>query len=367
MPRHRVGARRGCGCGWSADGPRRLGQEGGPGEGAPPGTAVPDETSADYYFDSYAHFGIHEEMLKDSVRTRTYMRSILDDPQLFKGKVVLDVGCGTGILSLFASKAGAKHVYGIDMSTIAEQAKEIVRANGFGGRVTIIKGKVEEVELPVQEVDIIISEWMGYFLFYESMLDSVIYARDKWLAGGGVVLPDQATLSIMGIEDSEYRADKIDYWDNVYGFNMECIKKIALAEPLVDIVEPNQVNTSICLLKSVDIQACSVADCTFKVPFKITATRNDYIHALVSYFDVAFTKIHKPIGFSTSPNVMPTHWKQTVFYLKDTLAICEGESIVGTLECVPNKKNRRDLDIVIEYEFKGKNMESSDRLVYRMR
>ena len=185
MPRHRVGARRGCGCGWSADGPRRLGQEGGPGEGAPPGTAVPDETSADYYFDSYAHFGIHEEMLKDSVRTRTYMRSILDDPQLVKGKVVLDVGCGTGILSLFASKAGAKHVYGIDMSTIAEQAKEIVRANGFGDRVTIIKGKVEEVELPVQEVDIIISEWMGYFLFYESMLDSVIYARDKWLAGGG--------------------------------------------------------------------------------------------------------------------------------------------------------------------------------------
>ena len=100
---------------------------------------------------------------------------------------------------------------------------------------------------------------------------------------------------------------------------------------------------------------------------KITATRNDYIHALVSYFDVAFTKIHKPIGFSTSPNVMPTHWKQTVFYLKDTLAVCEGESIVGTLECVPNKKNRRDLDIVIDYEFKGKNMESSDRLVYRMR
>lgn len=47
--------------------------------------------------------------------------------------------------------------------------------------ITLIKGKVEEVELPVDKVDIIISEWMGYFLLYESMLDTVLYARDKWL------------------------------------------------------------------------------------------------------------------------------------------------------------------------------------------
>lgn len=47
--------------------------------------------------------------------------------------------------------------------------------------VTIIKGKVEEVELPVDKVDIVISEWMGYCLFYESMLNTVLYARDKWL------------------------------------------------------------------------------------------------------------------------------------------------------------------------------------------
>ena len=46
-----------------------------------------------------------------------------------------------------------------------------------------MKGKVEEVELPdgIEKVDIIISEWMGYCLFYESMLNTVIFARDKWL------------------------------------------------------------------------------------------------------------------------------------------------------------------------------------------
>ena len=54
--------------------------------------------------------------------------------------------------------------------------------------MTIIKGKVEEIELPVDKVDVIISEWMGYFLLYESMLDTVIFARDKWLAKGGIVI-----------------------------------------------------------------------------------------------------------------------------------------------------------------------------------
>lgn len=51
----------------------------------------------------------------------------------------------------------------------------------YAAVITIFKGKVEEVELPVDEVDIIISEWMGYCLFYESMLNTVIFARDKWL------------------------------------------------------------------------------------------------------------------------------------------------------------------------------------------
>lgn len=74
----------------------------------------PDEmTSKDYYFDSYAHFGIHEEMLKDEVRTLSYKNSMLHNRHLFKDKTVLDIGCGTGILSMFAAKAGASKVIGV--------------------------------------------------------------------------------------------------------------------------------------------------------------------------------------------------------------------------------------------------------------
>lgn len=68
---------------------------------------------------------------------------------------------------------------------------------------------MEEVVLPVDKVDIIISEWMGYFLLYESMLDSVLYARDKYLVKGGLMFPDEATMYIAAIEDQEYKEEKI--------------------------------------------------------------------------------------------------------------------------------------------------------------
>lgn len=164
-----------------------------------------DLSSADYYFNSYAHFGIHEEMLKDAVRTGAYQTAIQDNAHLFKNKIVLDVGAGTGVLSMFAAKAGAKHVYAIECSEIVHVARKIVAHNKLDGVITMIQAKAEEAVLPVDKVDIIISEWMGYFLLYESMLDTVIFCRDKWLAPSGLIFPDKATLHLAGLEDGEYK------------------------------------------------------------------------------------------------------------------------------------------------------------------
>ena len=100
------------------------------------------------------------------------------------------------------------------MSSIINKAKDIVETNGLSRKITLLQGKMEEVELPAQhlnrgKVDIIISEWMGYFLLYESMLDTVLYARDKYLRQGGLIFPDKATIYMAGIEDGEYKEDKI--------------------------------------------------------------------------------------------------------------------------------------------------------------
>lgn len=64
-----------------------------------------------------------------------------------------------------------------------------------------MKGRIEDTNLPVEKVDIIVSEWMGYFLLFEGMLDSFIHARDRYLAPGGLILPNRCSLNLIGCSD----------------------------------------------------------------------------------------------------------------------------------------------------------------------
>ena len=95
--------------------------------------------------------------------------------------------------------------------------------------------------------------------------------------------------------------------------------------------------------------------------------RDDYLHALVIHFDTYFGSSHTDVSFSTGPDVTSTHWKQTVFYLKDVLTAKEGETITGNITCTPNAKNPRDLDFLIEYEFNGEIMSAKGSQSYKMR
>merc|ERR1712000_96179 len=121
---------------------------------------------------------------------------------MFKGKIVLDVGCGSGILSMFAAQAGAKKVYAVDASNVLERARKVFERNGFSDTIQTFKGLIEEIELP-SKVDIIISEWMGYLLFFENMLPSVLYARDKYLVEGGKLFPDKCDLLMFGFAEQD--------------------------------------------------------------------------------------------------------------------------------------------------------------------
>lgn len=107
------------------------------------------------YFESYSHFDIHQTMLSDKVRTDSYRDAILMNSETFKDKIVLDVGCGTSILSMFAAQAGAKKVHAIDQSDVIYCAMDIAKTNGFDN-IEFTKGRLEDIKLPVDKVDIII-------------------------------------------------------------------------------------------------------------------------------------------------------------------------------------------------------------------
>jgi protein arginine N-methyltransferase 3 len=317
-----------------------------------------DEEQKDGYFTSYGELDIHEVMLKDKVRTCAYRDAIYDNKDYFKDKIVLDIGCGTGILSLFAAKAGAakgnlfilKKVFAVDNSTIIKKAAQNAKLNNLNNVITFIPGKIEEISLPCEKVDIIISEWMGYFLLYEGMLNSVLFARDKWLSSDGLMAPSHVSLKITGFSDSEYMNDRLHYWKDVYGFNMDPMKSFVLQDAQVD-----WFNSSSCISKPITIKTFDTAtvhpdELNFSSEFEIMPLSDGFLHGILGWFDTEFNcNSHdwKPISFSTSPFDTDTHWKQTLFVFSEPLCVKQGESKTGHISV---QQLERDLEVKIKID-----------------
>ncbi|GAV62341.1 PrmA domain-containing protein [Cephalotus follicularis] len=356
-------------------------------------TAAPPCTDFDVaYFHSYAHVGIHEEMIKDRIRTETYRAAIMQQRSSIEGKVVVDVGCGTGILSIFCAQAGAKRVYAVDASDISVQANEVVKANNLSDKIIVLHGRVEDVEIE-EEVDVIISEWMGYMLLYESMLGSVITARDRWLKPGGLILPSNATLYMAPVTHPDRYGESIDFWRNVYGIDMSAMlslaKQCAFEEPSVETISGENVLTWPHVVKHVDcytIQIHELQSVTTRYKFK--SMMRAPLHGFAFWFDVEFSgpalcpaNYHAPssltgslnndsingtqskkranpneaLVLSTAPEDPPTHWQQTLIYFYDPIEVEQDQLIEGGLTLSQSKENPRFMNIHLEYASGGRS------------
>lgn len=168
-----------------------------------------DDSSASQYFQFYGYLSQQQNMMQDFIRTSTYQRAILLNDVDFRGKVVLDVGAGSGILSFFAAQAGARKVYAVEASSMAKHAEKLVETNKLSEIIKVIPGKIEEISLP-EQVDVIISEPMGYMLFNERMLETFLHAK-KWLAPNGKMFPTQGDLHVAPFSDSQLYNEQVGF------------------------------------------------------------------------------------------------------------------------------------------------------------
>lgn len=325
-----------------------------------------DEVSNDpkddkYYFDGYSHLGIHETMLRDSSRTNAYAKALLSNSDYVKGKVVLDVGCGTGILSMLAAKAGAKKVVGIDLSSIIERSKEVVKRNGYEHIVTLVRGRLETTELPLAlgEVDIIVSEWMGYGLYFENMLSSVIYARDKYLKNNGILMPSKAEIYFEAMSASG-EDDRVGWWRDVYGFDMVDLQDLQTIDAAVQTVDPNHICSQRHLIHSLDIGIADDDDLDFDAPFKLHISKNCNLNSFVISFDTPFTAngFNNEVILTTASQAQYTHWKQTVLWL-DPSNCCKvtiDAVITGVVKYIRSEDNARDYKIEVVWSIMSKDM-----------
>ncbi len=335
-----------------------------------------------YYFSSYSNTSIHETMLRDTVRTAGYESAILSNSDaLFRNKIVLDIGCGTGILSMFCAKAGAKKVIAVDNSDILVQAKENVKLNGFDDVITCVRGKIEALietnGLPLakgETVDVVVSEWMGYALFFETMLPSVMEARDAIMTPRtGTMYPNIAKIFLEGANDK----GRLSYWENVHGLNMAPMKDRMVdeltQEAWVEIVEKDCIVTNRDEIIVFDLNTCKDEDLDFEAPFELTlrdgmaSTAADdtvEIHQLVVSFDIDFAVENTTrVSFSTGCQSTPTHWKQAVLWFDVThncpvLNRQKLDVMRGIFRMKRNSANHRAIDMAVVWET-GRNNEGS--------
>ncbi|XP_006014554.1 protein arginine N-methyltransferase 6 [Latimeria chalumnae] len=312
------------------------------------------------YFDSYSDVSIHEEMLADTIRTNSYRLGVLRNHSEIRGKVVLDVGAGTGVLSLFCAQAGAKKVYAVEASEICTQAAEVVKLNQMADKISVIRGPIEKVKLP-EKVDVIISEWMGYALIYESMLTSVIFARDHWLnKPGGLILPSLAELFIAPVTDPEVD-NRLEFWSKVkdqYGVDMSCMAKFAKKcimnnEIVVNCVSGEDVLSHPVRFAALDLNLVTPHEIqNIKSSFSCDCFGTARVHAFAVWFSVTFPG-DKPLVLSTSPFSEETHWKQSVLYLDEPIEVIQDTNIAGEITLTPSEENPRHLRVLLDYKIGG--------------
>ncbi len=142
-------------------------------------------------YSDYATLTYHASLIADERRVQPFQSAI--ESVVRPGDVVADVGCGTGILTLMACRAGARHVYAIDEGPIIELAKLIIEKNGYADRVTFINHLSTRARLP-EPVDVIVSETIGNYGAEELILPTLRDACRRWLKPGGKLIPQALEL-----------------------------------------------------------------------------------------------------------------------------------------------------------------------------
>ncbi|XP_048219607.1 protein arginine N-methyltransferase 6 [Perognathus longimembris pacificus] len=340
----------------------------GPGPGPPP----PPERDRLYYA-CYADVSVHEEMLADRVRTEAYRRGILRHGAWLRGKAVLDVGAGTGILSVFCAQAGARRVYAVEASSIWQQAREVVRLNGLEGRVRVLPGPVETVELP-ERVDAIVSEWMGYGLLHESMLRSVLHARAKWLKEGGLLLPASAELFVAPVSDQGLEL-RLGFWGQVkqrYGVDMSCLERFATrclmghAEIVVTALSGEDVLARPERFARLELARAGLErelEAGVGGRFRFRCYGAAPLHGFAVWFQVTFPgggAGRPPLVLSTSPFHPATHWKQALLYLDEPVPVEQDTDIAGEITLLPSPDDPRRLRVLLRYRVGDREERTKD-------
>jgi precorrin-6B methylase 2 len=280
-----------------------------------------------------AHFG----MVRDTVRVLAYRRAIF---RHCRDKNVLEIGCGSGILSIFAAKAGARRVIAIEESGIADLAAAMFEANGVAGRIELRRANSRDVSVD-EPADVLIHEILGNDPLNEGVLPSIEDARARLLAPNGMLIPSAMELCCAGFEvaDTPYNdraraCRELTELEGIYGLDFGAFRQLFAAAPSDPFIRPlgnlGQAQFAPRILTA-ETQICRIDfahDASLTVPprsdLHLRATHAGTLGGVLVYFRA---HLDEETILSNSPYAPRTSWDRNARALDRIVTVNPGQEI----------------------------------------
>lgn len=310
---------------------------------------VQEDPAASWWSDDgygYARPEIHRTMIQDTVRTDAFKAAL--DEVVREGSTVIDMGTGTGILALFAARAGAAAVHAIEYTSIVERARQIAAANGLADRITFHQGDAQELAKTLEvKADVIVSEWLGYFVFSDGMWPAVVECRERCLNPGGVLIPSAVDLYLAPLDDRDGSGP--NYWSsNPYGFDFSPLMQDELRYTQIRVVKPEGLLAPPQRVQQID---CATAGPVLStdVTAEFTCARDGELNAFCGHFTA---QLSPSVVLDTAPGLPDTHWQQQVFAIQP-VAVREGDRITLRFRGIEAPYDNRLVRMFLEGSVRG--------------
>lgn len=267
----------------------------------------------------------HRALISDTARCNAFHQAI--SACVKPGDVVLDIGTGSGLLAMFACQAGARHVYALEEGMIADLAEQLIEANQMRDRITLIRARSSQVDLP-EKVDVVVSETIWNFGLGEGILATLSDAKTRLLKPGGRVVPEKLSLQLAPVRAPE-RYGELAAWNNqVCGIDMSRAYKMAKSNMYRTVLHPDMLvagSKTLCELelgKSLDWVHGRV---------NFVVHEPAIIHGLGGWFDATLCE---GLHLHNAPPSPAPSWKNAFMPLPEPVAVQAGDWLMAEVDCV---------------------------------
>jgi type I protein arginine methyltransferase len=269
----------------------------------------------------------HQSLLQDRERMGAYRRAVHEVVR--PGDVVLDLGAGSGALSLFACQAGARRVYAIESGDAIELAREMSRRHGLQDRIVLVNERSYRARID-EPVDVIVTETFWNFGFGEGMLGAVLDARRRFLREEGRIVP-AAFESWLAPADMPQLYAKLDRWPDEYELDMSLMRSLVMNNVHQVKVETKALMAEPARFAQMDTSEVEEADVFGEVEF--AASRAGTIHGLVGWFSATLSP---SVRLATAPPNPAPNWGHAFFPLDEPVRVERGDRLEASVRSTSN-------------------------------